>query len=110
MKRALIICGGCLSALLVLFLGTDPNKVPSFVLVFPFILLFVTLLSLAFILLQKRGMAVSRSMRIGALCAAVPIILLILQSIGQLTLKDVLTIGALFVVSYFYMSRLSTSS
>ncbi|HET8670804.1 MAG TPA: hypothetical protein VFM05_09325, partial [Candidatus Saccharimonadales bacterium] len=73
----------------------------------PFLLLFLFLLSLASFLLQKRRMSTRRSIKIGMLCATVPVTLLILQSIGQLTLKDVLTIGALFIVSYFYMSRFS---
>lgn len=109
MKRNLIIGGTALAALLVLFISTDPAKVPSFVLVFPFLLLFTLLLNLAFILLRMRGVTVSRSMKTGALCAAVPILLLILQSIGQLTVRDVIALAILFTLSYFYMSRLSTS-
>jgi hypothetical protein len=109
MKKTLIISGVCLLTVVVLFMATDPNKVPSFVLVIPFLLLFAFLWSLTSLLLQKRGLSTRRSLKIGMLCAAIPIVLLVLQSIGQLTLKDVLTISALFFVSYFYMTRLSTS-
>jgi hypothetical protein len=103
------ISGLCLLAILVLFMATDPNRVPSFILVLPFLLMFTLLLSLGMLLLEKRGFSTRRSLKIGMLCAAIPIVLLVLQSIGQLTLRDVLAIGALFVVSYFYMTRLSTS-
>ena len=110
MKKTLVLCGFCLLAIAVLFTATDPKAVPSFMLVFPFLLFFVLLLSLIALLLQKRGWSIGRSLRIGMLCAGIPLIMLILQSIGQLTLKDVLTIAALFAVSYFYMSRASVSS
>jgi hypothetical protein len=110
MKKTAIIGGVCLLALVILFLFTDPNKTPSLILVLPFVLLFATLASVASMLLQRLSPNNPKSLRIGLLCAAVPTALLILQSIGQLTFKDVLIIGALFPVSYFYMYRLSTSS
>lgn len=110
MKKALITSGTCFALLLILFIGTDPNKVPSFILVLPFILLFALLFLLISLFLQEKGVSRAKSVRIGMLFAAIPLILLVLQSIGQLTIKDVLTIAALFAVSYFYISRVSTSS
>lgn len=110
MKRTGIISGVCFGLLLVLFVATDPGQVPSFMLVLPFLLLFIMLFSLAVLMFQRRGMSTVRSVRVGAFCAGIPLLLLILQSIGQLTLRDVLTIGALFLISYFYISRTAVSS
>jgi len=110
MKKLLIISGICLVAVLLLFMFTDPNKIPSFVLMIPFVLLFVLLSSLITIVLRTQGVGDSRSMKMGLILASVPLILLVLQSIGQLTLRDVLTIAVLFVISYFYVSRTTTSS
>lgn len=110
MKKTAIVAGACFLSLLVLFFGTDPNKVPSFVLVIPFLLLFALLLSVFTFLLEKWGLSNYKSLRIGILCAGVPLVLLVLQSIGQLTLRDVLVLAALFVLSYFYISRSATSS
>lgn len=110
MKKTMVIAGSCLFVLVILFFGTDPNKVPSFVLVLPFLLLFTILLYLIAFLLEKRGFSNRKSLRIAVLCAGVPIVLLVLQSIGQLTLRDVLVLSALFILSYFYMSRSTASS
>lgn len=110
MKKALIVSALCLIAVVLLFSTTDPNKVPSFILPIPFVLLFVSVLILASWLLQHYGMAMRRSVRVGVLCAGIPILLLVLQSIGQLTLKDVLTIIVLFSISYFYVARTTASS
>lgn len=110
MKRTLHIAGGCLLALLILFFGIDPNKMPSFLLVLPFVLLFALLLAGIMFVLEKRGVGSKKSMKIAVLCASLPILLLVLQSIGQLTLRDVFTVVLLFVLSYFYILRATTSS
>lgn len=105
MKKLIFI--GCLplTMVLVLFLSTDASKVPSPVLILPFIMLFIGISGMTAILLHLQGVSRSRSWRVGLVIAAVPLILLILQSIGQLTVRDLLTIAVLLAVSYFYVSR-----
>jgi hypothetical protein len=110
MKRSLYIACGCLAVLLILFFSIDPNKVPSFILVFPFILLFVILLSAISLLLRHFHIEGKKNIKIAALCASLPILLLVLQSIGQLTVRDVLTVALLFMLSFFYISRTTVSS
>jgi len=105
MKKIIIMGGASLAILLLLFITTDPTKVPSFILVLPFILIFVVLVCALVLGLRWRGMSTTRSLRVGALSAAVPLTLLVLQSIGQLTVRDLLTIAALFLLSYFYIAR-----
>jgi hypothetical protein len=110
MKRTLYIISGCGLALLILFFGVDPNRVPSFMLVIPFILLFTLLFLGISLILDKRGMPSKKSMKVAGLCASLPILLLVLQSIGQLTVRDVLTVLLLFALSYFYISHATASS
>jgi len=91
-------------------MGTDPAKVPSFLLIVPFALLFVVLLLTISAFLQHKGYTKTRSLQVAVLCAATPVLLLVLQSIGQLTIRDILTVAILFALSYFYMSRSTASS
>jgi hypothetical protein len=110
MKKPLILAGISFALLLIIFMVTDAKKVPSPILMVPFVLLFVLISSLVSALLRWQDISIGRSWRIGLVFAGVPIVLLILQSIGQLTVKDVLTIAVLLIVSYFYVSRSTASS
>jgi hypothetical protein len=110
MKKPLIISGICLAVLATIFMSTDPSRVPSFILIIPFLLLFAALFLFSTTMLQWQGMGKARSMRLSALFAGIPILLLVLQSIGQLTVRDVLTIAVLLFVSYFYVTRATASS
>ncbi len=111
MKKHLIIAGTGSFFLLLLFFVINPGRVPAFILVLPFILLFVVTLSLALYFFEfKKSMEHAKSVRLAALCSALPILLLVLQSIGQLTLRDVITMTILFVLSYFYIVRSAVSS
>lgn len=92
--------------LLLLLSTTNPQSLPSIALVLPFVLLFAVLASgLAFLLGLMGGSGRAR-LRFSLLGGAVPVVLLVLQSLGQLTVRDALVIFALFVVAYFYVSRL----
>ena len=94
-------------ALLFLLIFTDPRQVPSIMLIVPFILLFMILALVVIALLRRFGLARSRGLRIGGLVAALPILLLILQSLGQLTIRDALAMFATFGIAYFYIARLT---
>src|SRR6187551_3471937 len=102
MKRTLYVAGSSLLALLVLFFAVDPNKVPAFILIIPFVLLFTILLTGLMYALEIKGMGEAKSLRMAILGASLPILLLVLQSIGQLTIRDVLTVLLLFLLAYFY--------
>ncbi len=53
------------------------------------------------------GMKASRPRLIAGLIAAFPVLLLVLQSIGQLTAWDILMVVALFIIAYFYIIKTS---
>lgn len=110
MKKPLLISGASLALLLLMFFAVDPGGVPAFILILPFILLFTLLFAALVFLFDKKGTVRARGLRLAALCASLPILLLVLQSIGQLTLRDVLTVAVLFGLSFFYILRVTVSS
>ncbi|HLZ14513.1 MAG TPA: hypothetical protein VKQ34_00810 [Candidatus Saccharimonadales bacterium] len=97
-----------IALLAVLLVATQPTKLPSFMLIVPFGLMFVILtLGTALLFAWRSSRLTARHVRNGAFVAAMPMILVVLQSIGQLTLRDLLIIVVFFVLSYFYVGRLS---
>ena len=101
---------------ILLLLVTNPAKLPSALLITPFLFLFVAIyLTVKESLRLMRGgdqnkivgMKASRPRLIAGLIAAFPVLLLVLQSIGQLTVWDILTVVALFIVAYFYIIKTS---
>lgn len=95
----------CILALGFLFVGTQPDKLPSLMLVMPFLLFFVLFLAMARWLFVRMGMNHPRNTGLSMLLAGLPVVLLALQSLGQLTLRDVIMLSALFAITYFYMYR-----
>lgn len=90
------------AALLVVFLlSTDPAKLPSAMLIVPFLLAFFIIFLSAKLLLgankQRTGLIM--------LVAVIGVISLALQSLGQLTIRDGVMLLILFVVGYFYVNR-----
>lgn len=98
---------------IVLFLTTEPTKLPAAVLTLPFLVLFATIFAISWIVMvrmARREQVIPRR-RIAAfalLYASLPMLLLLLQSIGQLTIRDTITLFVLFGVLYFYITRTNT--
>jgi len=96
--------------LLLILLFTDPKGLPSVVLIAPFLLLFVMLLLLISFMVGKYGIGRSKRLRIGLIGSSIPVLLLVLQSLGQLTVRDALAIFVLFGIAYFYIARFGTQT
>jgi hypothetical protein len=108
MKKTAKTIGVCMLLLAVLLGSTQPAKLPSVVLIVPFALMFAILaLTIALAVGWRHGGMSARALRAGFLGATLPILLLILQSVGQLTVRDALTLFALFAITYFYMSKVN---
>ena len=103
-SKLVIACG---IGLLVLFMATEPKSLPGPVLVIPFVLICTPLLTLFVGLFRWRGMAAGKSLRLGLMATALPMLILILQTLGQLTIRDLLTILTLFTITHFYLSRIT---
>jgi len=110
MKRSIIISSIAGLILFGILIGTNPTELPSIILMVPFTLLFTIIWCLSFSNFRKRGMSRLRSVRLSLVLAGLPVSLLLLQSIGQLTPRDITTILAFFALAYFYISRIVISS
>lgn len=103
--RKLIIWIGLLTVLLLgLLTLSNPQSVASALLVLPLLLIYV-ILTLICALPFVGHLSTAKSIRRGALIAILPSFLLVLQSIGQLTVRDVSAVFILLLIGGFYFSR-----
>jgi NADH:ubiquinone oxidoreductase subunit 3 (subunit A) len=98
-----------ITALALLLFGTNPRNISSAALIAPFVLIFIVLFLTASYFLRLKGLTKRASWIIATFIALLPTLLLVLQSIGQLTIRDVATIIALFAIAYFYAIRVDSS-
>ncbi len=94
---------------LVLFLSTNPQKMPLLVLIFPFVAIFLLAWALMSSLLRyfNGSLPTTKRRSRAAIIAAFPLSCLLLQSVGQFSLRDFVTITLLFAVAWFYLNRTS---
>lgn len=103
-----IMYGGFISFLLT----TNPNKLTIGWLIVPFIWLFVCLFFSVLLIMDVFAIRLARTKRqlsIATLIAIVPTTLLLLDSVNQLTLRDVLLILIFGTLAVFYTSKLEIS-
>ena len=89
---------------------TNPKTMPSFILLVSFVILagFFYILGLWGLDMSRLGIKLSPSYRRSVILTLtiLPTLLLILQSIGQLTARDIITMGGLCIVGVFYIGRM----
>lgn len=90
---------------------TNPQKLPIIFLMVPFVLLFAALWLTANLFLNRFFPKLRKPRRVAAaLCiSGVPVFLLILGSVNQLTWRDVVLVVCLVVFLFFYSGRLHFS-
>lgn len=89
-----------------LFLAfSNPEKLPLAMLVVPFLWLFAVVFILVLRLVRSRVGSKRRRAIIAGTAAALPVLLLVLQSIHQLSVKDVLLVFVLLAAVGFYLSK-----
>jgi len=108
-KKIISLLGASVALLIILLSTTNPTNVSSAFLLIPFVLIFVAIWSGSILVLRFNGMRPRKATRLSLLLAVLPSGLLVLQSIGQLEAWDVVTIMALVVVAYFYVSKLMST-
>lgn len=111
-KHYAIVTGVMIVLLGLLFMFTNPEQLPSAVLFLVFIGVYVALASGVIVLgsivfRRDRQLFEPKTRRTIWVFAAVPVFFLLLQSIGQLTVRDVLLAFALVVLALAYMKRMS---
>ena len=88
-----------------------PNSLPVVVLIVPFILMYLALFSLWRLAGMLRSRYFLRSSvwsphpRLGMAVCGSFVLLVVLQSLGQLTIRDVVTVTAIVCLGYLYMAR-----
>jgi hypothetical protein len=116
-KRRVSRIAGLIALEVVLLALVNPANAPSVVLIVPFIALFFIIFLSALEVIgflrgedeKVAGLALRRPWLVAGMVAGVTLFMLFLQSIGQLTGRDVITMLVLFLVAYFYISRSSVS-
>jgi hypothetical protein len=86
---------------------TDPNKVPSFMLIVAFLLVAATLYCVTRVFIRVSriyGFKVSHPRRLALILTSISGGLIALQSMGELTGRDMLVLLPLIVLSYLYVS------
>jgi hypothetical protein len=95
---------------LVFFGTTSPQTQPSVLLIVGFLALLMFLASVSSLILFITGLRsrLPKGVRRGVilLSALLPTLMLMLQSVGQLTVRDVLIMTGLFVIGLFYIHRM----
>jgi hypothetical protein len=104
-RRILIL--GLYAAVPIFLLSTNPEHLPLLLLWVPFLLLGAVLYISARILGGRHGHLHGRRLTsISIIAAVLPVLLLILSSIDQLTLRDTVIAVALILAGIFYLQRL----
>jgi hypothetical protein len=94
--------------IIVFLLGTNPNVLPLPLLVIPFLSVFILLYAVCGLFLTKFIPALSQRPRrvLSGVVAALPVMLVLLQSIGQLTLRDFVIVTTLITLLMFYFRKI----
>ena len=106
MKRTNALWAGVWWGMLSLFLTlTHPSRLPVFLLVVPFILLLLALYSSWGIFFVSKKRETSYLKLLGITVSLITVLCVGLESIGELTKKDFLTVLIFAAVAYFYIVR-----
>ncbi len=95
------------ASLPLLLLLTDPQKLPLIALVLPVVLIFVIcfVTVLLIVRLVRPSTGATKQRVIAFLSALLPTLIIVLQSIQQLSTKDVLIVLSLWLVFVWYMQK-----
>lgn len=96
-------------ALAIFLFSTDPSNLPLILLLVPFLLLFFSLFGTIYygfaLFIPATKLARPKRMVIAGCLALLPVILLVLKSINQLTVRDVLIFGIFTLSLVLYLTR-----
>lgn len=109
-KRLAVVLLGMYGALFIFLSSTSPQNIPAAVLLLPLVWLFMSLTGTGLLILRlvqphKSEEDLRKQLGYASIGAAVPIGMLLLRSIDQLTTKDVILIVLLSAIGLFYLGR-----
>lgn len=96
-----------------ILVSTNPQQLSPILLLVPFLIFFGALLVTAVyveMLFTKRNWVNKKSLLEAAMIAGFPMFLLLLQSVGQLSIRDILTLVLLLGFFVFYIVRTRSGS
>ncbi len=109
-KKRLLILAGLYILVLLFFVTVNPEKLPLVLLLLPFGLIFLVLYMTLTLILDTFFKIKPQPKRLVAFSISVmPVLLLIIQSITQLTLRDVLLSMSIVVIVVWYTVKLNTA-
>ena len=106
--KRLVLLIALYAGLIAFLLVTNPNKLTIGWLILPFVWLFCNLFLTALVFMDIFGYKYRSKKRLGVtlLVALIPTIILILDSVNQLTLRDCLLITIVGLLAVFYIGKL----
>ena len=112
LAKKIMTAVGLYGGLFIFFMLTDPQKLSIGWLLLPFLWIFVALFWTfkSLIISIRRRRKSNKNNTLAAILAGLPTLILLLDSIDQLTVRDVLLIFILGVVGLFYVSKLNFKS
>jgi len=110
-KKKILILGSLYSGLLIFLFITNPRRLSAALLLIPFVWLFIAIFMTVRLILYyrdaKSGNDAKKSWIRAVILAMLPSFLLLLASINQLTLRDIVLFGIFVVLVIFYTNKLS---
>jgi hypothetical protein len=104
-KKIVYLCTTPLLLLTFMFL-TDPYKLPLVLIIVPFLLLSVTVYQFASVGLQPLPAGTTKKRYLSIILSALIVLVVVLQSLHQLSIKDFLILAALLAGIAFYVQKI----
>jgi hypothetical protein len=109
-KKRLLTLLGIYLAVILFFVTVNPEKLPLVLLLLPFLLIFITSYLTLMLVLDTFFKIKTQPKRLIAFSVSVmPVLLLIIQSITQLTLRDVLLSLSIVVIIVWYTTKINAT-
>ena len=105
--KQILLITACWLALVAIILLFNPQETPLPLLIVPFMLFFaaVYLSSKYFLHQVTPNMSVARVSLLSVSVSAVPTFLLVLSSVEQLTIRDIMLLATLLIITVFYVRK-----
>jgi hypothetical protein len=109
MNKTTKLVGLMVAGLVILLITTRPNELSPPLLIVPFLLIFLCFFLILRMVFAKFGVRRQKNLGLAMLISGLFVILLAMQSLGQLTIRDAIMLAAIFIIAYFYVYRRARS-
>jgi len=110
-KKRLLVLFSLATISTIFFSFINPGTLPVTLILLPFLLLFLIFYNGAYLLLETFFRFSKKTILVVSLCLSVfPVLLLVIQSITQLTLRDVLLTASIITILIWYVIKVNKPS